>query len=128
MSLPAEIRTPRLRLVQSTSGEPWGPRRIERLLDGLDCGSIEFFTPPTETAGCAEAEVRIDLAPAASGHGVATEALTGMLSHTDALEVRVRGAVAPENARALRVLAKCGFTQLRGSDVEGQLLMVRPLP
>ena len=110
------------------SGEPWGRRRIVRLLDGFDCGSIEFFAPPADAAGCPETEVWIDLVPAASGHGVATEALTGMLSHLDALEVRVRGAVAPENARALRVLAKCGFTQLRGSDVEGQLLMVRPLP
>jgi ribosomal-protein-alanine N-acetyltransferase len=26
------------------------------------------------------------------------------------------------------VLARCGFTELRGADEDGQLVMVRPLP
>jgi RimJ/RimL family protein N-acetyltransferase len=36
--------------------------------------------------------------------------------------------VRPENRASLRVLAKCGFTQLRGSTEDGELVMVRPLP
>jgi RimJ/RimL family protein N-acetyltransferase len=51
-----------------------------------------------------------------------------MLAVTDAAGVRVRAAVRPENRPSVRVLAKCGFTELRGSDEDGQLVMARPLP
>ena len=34
----------------------------------------------------------------------------------------------PDNAPSVRVLAKCGFTDLRGTDEDGSLVMARPLP
>ena len=37
-------------------------------------------------------------------------------------------AAEPDNRASLRVLARCGFTGLRGSDEDGRLVMVRPLP
>ena len=33
----------------------------------------------------------------------------------------------PDNAASIRVLAKCGFTELRGSNEDGELVMARPL-
>jgi RimJ/RimL family protein N-acetyltransferase len=42
--------------------------------------------------------------------------------------VRIRASVEPENAASIRVLAKCGFTELRGTTPDGELVMVRPLP
>jgi len=38
----------------------------------------------------------------------------------------VRASVEPTNDASIRVLAKCGFTQLRGSNEDGELVMVRP--
>ena len=67
------------------------------------------------------------LVPEARGWGFATEALTGMLAAADAAGVRVRAGVSPANATGLKVLAKSGFTGLRGSDDDGNLVMVRPL-
>jgi predicted acetyltransferase len=64
----------------------------------------------------------------ARGHGVATEALRGLLAEADRLGVRIRASVLPENAPSIRVLAKCGFTELRGSNESGELVMARPLP
>ena len=63
----------------------------------------------------------------ARGHGAATEAVRGLLAQTDRLGVRVRASVQPDNTPSVRVLAKCGFTELRGSDEEGNLVMARPL-
>jgi [ribosomal protein S5]-alanine N-acetyltransferase len=40
----------------------------------------------------------------------------------------VRASVEPANTASVRVLAKCGFTQLRGADEDGNLVMARPLP
>jgi RimJ/RimL family protein N-acetyltransferase len=85
-------------------------------------GSIGFFGPPDSSA---EVEVGYGLVQEAWGWGFATEALTGLL---DGLELAVRASVRPENARSLRVLAKCGFTQLRGTTGDGELVMVRPAP
>ena len=34
----------------------------------------------------------------------------------------------PDNAASIRVLAKCGFTELRGANEDGELVMARPLP
>jgi RimJ/RimL family protein N-acetyltransferase len=41
--------------------------------------------------------------------------------------VRIRASVVPTNAPSIRVLAKCGFTELRGSNEDGNLVLARPL-
>jgi len=109
--------------------DPWGPRHITRSLDGVVFGSIGFFGPPAPSADeVSEAEIGYGLVPEGRGRGVATEAVRAMLVLTDALGVRVRAAVRPENSASLRVLAKCGFTELRGGNEVGELVMARPLP
>ena len=108
--------------------DPWGPRHIVRAFDGLVVGSIGFFGPPDDVDGVPETEVGYGLVADARGHGVATEALRGLLAETDRLGVRVRASVLPENAASIRVLAKCGFTGLRGANEDGELVMARPLP
>lgn len=109
-------------------GNPWGPRHIVRIFDGVVFGSIGFFGPPAEVDGVPEVEVGYGLVEEARGRGVASEALTSLLAQLDALGVRVRASVEPTNAASLRLLAKAGFTQLRGSDEDGNLVMARPLP
>lgn len=109
-------------------GNPWGPRHIVRALDGIVFGSIGFFGPPAEVDGVPEVEVGYGLVEEARGRGVASEVLTALLANLDDLGVRVRASVEPENAASLRLLAKSGFTQLRGSDDDGNLVMVRPRP
>ena len=110
-----------------SEGDPWGPRSIVR--GGTVLGSIGFFGPPGPAAdGVPEVEVGFGLVPEARGWGFATEALLALLALTDTAAVRVRASVEPANAASLRVLAKCRFTQLRGSDDEGHLVMARPLP
>jgi [ribosomal protein S5]-alanine N-acetyltransferase len=107
----------------------WSPRHVVRAFDGLVVGSIGFFGPPTPgDDGVPEAEVGYGLVEDARGRGVATEAVTGLLAHTDRIGVRVRASVEPANTASVRVLAKCGFTQLRGADEDGNLVMARPLP
>jgi len=113
-------------------GDPdacWGPRHIVRSGDGLVVGSIGFYGAPAPGPDyLAETEVGFGLVQDARGHGAVTEALTALLEHTDRAGVRIRASVRPENRASLRVLAKCGFTQLRGSTEDGELVMVRPLP
>lgn len=109
-------------------GNPWGPRHIVRSLDGIVFGSVGFFGAPEDVDGVPEVEVGYGLVAEARGRGVASEALTGLLGYLDELGVRVRASVEPENTPSLRLLAKLGFTQLRGSDGEGNLVMARPLP
>ena len=107
----------------------WSPRHVVRAYDGLVVGSIGFYGPPVVAVdGVPEAEVGYGLVEDARGRGVATEAVTGMLAHTDRIGVRVRASVAPGNTASVRVLAKCGFTELRGPDEDGNLVMARPLP
>jgi len=107
----------------------WSPRHVVRAFDGLVVGSIGFFGPPAAADdGVPEAEVGYGLVEDARGRGVATEAVAGVLAHTDRIGVRVRASVEPGNTPSVRVLAKCGFTQLRGSDEDGNLVMARPLP
>ncbi|MFL6060593.1 MAG: GNAT family N-acetyltransferase [Marmoricola sp.] len=107
----------------------WAPRHVVRAFDGLVVGSIGFFGPPDAAEDeVPEVEVGYGLVPAARGHGAATEALGGLIAQLDGLGVRVRASVQPDNTASVRVLAKCGFTGLRGSDDEGNLVMVRPLP
>jgi ribosomal-protein-alanine N-acetyltransferase len=110
--------------------DPWGPRHITRTFDGLVFGSIGFFGPPAADPsgdGVPEAEIGYGLVSDARGRGVATEAVRALLVLTDALGVRVRASVRPENSASLRVLAKCGFTELRGGNEDGELVMARPL-
>ncbi|MDO9495724.1 MAG: GNAT family N-acetyltransferase [Nocardioides sp.] len=104
------------------AGDTWGPRHI--VLGRLAVGSIGCFGPPTD----GETEVGYGLVEEARGSGVAGEALRGLLVETDRLGVRVRASVSPTNRASLRVLAKCGFTELRGSNEDGELVMARPLP
>ena len=108
------------------SGDPWGPRHVVRGRTAL--GSIGFFGPPDLTAASPEADVGYGLVAEARGWGFATEALRALLAETDRWGVRVRASVRPDNPASLRVLAKCGFTELRGSDEDGRLVMARPLP
>ena len=106
---------------------PWGPRHV--VLGAVAVGSIGFFGPPEEPATSApEVEVGYGLVDDARGRGVATEALRCVLAATDAVGVRVRARTEPTNRASVRVLAKTGFTELRGSDDEGLLVMARPLP
>jgi RimJ/RimL family protein N-acetyltransferase len=124
------LTTPRLRLeLLDAAGNPWGRRRIVRAFDGLVVGDLEFYgRPETGDDGVTEVELGCRLDEAARGHGAGAEALLGVLGRTDALGVRVLGRVAPTDTRAVRVLAGCGFTQLRCADEDGNLVMVRPLP
>ncbi len=108
-----------------TEGDPWGPRSIVRGTTVL--GSIGFFGPPSPAAdGVPETEVGYGLVPEARGWGFATEALRGLLALTDAAGVRIRASVEPVDGGSLRVLAKCGFTELRGADEDGNLVVARP--
>jgi RimJ/RimL family protein N-acetyltransferase len=108
------------------AGETWGPRHIVRGVTAL--GSIGFFGPPDPAAEVPEAEVGYGLVSEARGWGFATEALLGLLAEADRARVRIRASVEPANKASIRVLAKCGFTELRGADEEGNLVMARPLP
>jgi len=106
--------------------DPWGPRSI--VADGLVVGSIGFFGPPSPAVdGVPETEVGYGLVEPARGQGYATEALGALLAGTDAEGVRIRASVAPDNQASIRVLAKAGFTELRGSNEDGELVMARPL-
>jgi ribosomal-protein-alanine N-acetyltransferase len=108
----------------------WGLRHVVRAGDGLTIGSIGFFGAPSvdddEAAGVPETEVGFGLVADARGHGAVTEALTALLVEVDRLGVRLRASVQPENTAGLRVLAAGGFTQLRGTTEDGELVMVRP--
>jgi RimJ/RimL family protein N-acetyltransferase len=107
-------------------GDPWGPRFVVHTHQVI--GSIGFFGPPEPAAdGVSEVEVGYGLVEGARGHGIATEAVQAMVAGAEAAGVRVRASVHPNNEPSIRVLAKCGFTQLRGSNEDGELVMARPL-
>jgi RimJ/RimL family protein N-acetyltransferase len=103
-------------------GDTWGPRHI--VCDGEAVGTIGPLGPPVD----GEVEVGYGLVEAARGRGLATEALKALLAETDAAGVRVRAGVRPDNGASLKILAGCGFTELRGSNDEGALVLARPLP
>lgn len=107
--------------------DPWGPRLVVRSNDGLVCGTIGFFGAPQERDDAPEVEVGYGLVPDARGRGVASEALAALLAVADRAGVRVRARVAPDNSAGLRVLARSGFTQLRETTPDGELVMVRPV-
>ena len=107
-------------------GDTWGPRHVVH--DAQAVGSIGFFGPPTPADdGVLETEVGYGLVEDARGIGLATEALTLLCGVVDPLGVRLRASVDPANAASLRVVAKCGFTQVRGSNEDGELVLVRPV-
>lgn len=103
-------------------GDTWGPRHV--VLGTLAVGSIGCFGPPVD----GETEVGYGLVEAARGGGVATEALRALVAQTDLVGVRLRASVRPDDRAGVRVLATCGFTELRGSNEDGDLVMARPLP
>jgi [ribosomal protein S5]-alanine N-acetyltransferase len=108
-------------------GDTWGPRHI--VCDhgqggGQTVGTIGLLGPPVD----GEVEVGYGLVEAVRGRGLAAEALRALLAETDNAGVRVRAAVRPENGASLRLLADCGFTELRGTDEEGALVLARRLP
>jgi ribosomal-protein-alanine N-acetyltransferase len=105
-------------------GSPWGPRSI--VVDGLVAGSIGFFGPPEPADdGVDEVEVGYGLVEEVRGRGIATRALLAALSHCDRAGVRVRASIAPDNAASLAVAAKAGFTEVRGTNEDGELVLVR---
>ena len=109
-------------------GDPWGPRSIVSLKQQLVIGSIGFFGPPEPADdGVPEVEVGYGLVAPARGYGLATEALGALLARADAAGVRVRASIAPDNAASLRVAAKAGFTGVRGTTEDGEMVLVRPL-
>nr|WP_246321570.1 GNAT family N-acetyltransferase [Nocardioides panzhihuensis] len=108
-------------------GDLWSARYIVR--NSTVLGSIGFFGPPEAAPdGTPEAEVGYGLVEEARGWGFATEALKGLLACADGEGVRIRASVEPANTASLRVLAKCGFIDLRGADEDGHLVMARPVP
>ena len=107
-------------------GDTWGPRHLVHQAQAV--GSIGFFGPPTPADdGVPETEVGYGLVEDARGLGLATEALGLLCAAVDPLGVRLRASVDPTNAASLRVVAKCGFTQVRGSNEDGELVLVRPV-
>jgi ribosomal-protein-alanine N-acetyltransferase len=108
-------------------GDTWGPRSI--VVQGWVVGSIGFFGPPQPAPdGAEEVEVGYGLVPTGRGRGIVPEALGALLALTDDLGVRVRAAISPDNRASLRVAAKLGFTDIRGTTESGELVLVRPVP
>ena len=102
--------------------DPWGPRHV--VLGHQAVGTIGCFGPPED----GETEIGFGLVAEARGQRVATEAVSAYVAEADRLGVRLTARVEPGNTPSLRVLARCGFTDLRGSTDEGELLLARPLP
>jgi ribosomal-protein-alanine N-acetyltransferase len=106
--------------------DPWSSRSLTRA--DVVVGSIGFFGPPEPAGdGVPEVEVGYGLVEDARGLGYATEALAAVVAAAEAAGARVRASVLPTNDASIRVLAKCGFTELRGSTEDGDLVMARPL-
>jgi len=110
------------------AGDTWGPRHV--VLGHRAVGSIGCFGPPGppgDEGEPPETEVGYGLVEEVRGSGLATEALGALVAEADRLGVRLRAGVDPTNVASLKVLARCGFTELRGSNEDGELVMVRPL-
>ena len=106
-------------------GDEWSSRSITVADEVL--GSIGFFGPPQPASdGTPEVEIGYGLVEDARGRGYATEAVTAMVAAAETAGARVRASVLPGNEASIRVLAKCGFTELRGSSEDGELVMARP--
>ena len=98
----------------------WGPRHV--VLGHQAVGSIGCFGPPED----GETEVGYGLVAEVRGQGVATEALRALAAEATRVGVRLRASVSPDNQASLRVLARCGFTELRGSNDDGELVLALP--
>lgn len=103
------------------AGDTWGPRHI--VLDRLAVGSIGCFGAPVD----GEAEVGYGVVADVRRQGIATEALRALVAAAEEAGVRLRASVRPDNTASLRVLAAGGFTELRGSTEDGELVMARPV-
>ena len=103
-------------------GETWGPRHI--VLGHQAVGTIGCFGPPED----GETEVGYGLVEEVRRQGIATEALGAVVGEAELVGVRLRASVRPENTASLRVLARCGFNELRGSNEAGELVLARPQP
>lgn len=103
----------------------WGPRHV--VLGHQAVGSIGCFGAPADVDGVPETEVGYGLVAEVRNQGLATEALRALAAAADGAGVRLRASVAPDNQSSLKVLARCGFTQLRGTTDDGELVMVRPV-
>ena len=90
-------------------GDTWGPRHI--VCDGQAVGTIGPLGPPED----GEVEVGYGLVEAARGRGPRHRGAAGAAAETDAAGVRVRAGVQPDNGASLKLLAGCGFTELRGA-------------
>lgn len=98
----------------------WGPRHV--VLGHQAVGSIGCFGPPDD----GETEIGFGLVPEVRGQGIATEALRALVAEAARVDVRLRASVDPDNQASLRVLARCGFTELRGSNEDGELVLALP--
>lgn len=102
--------------------DPWGPRHV--VLGHQAVGTIGCFGPPED----GETEVGFGLVSDVRGQRVATEALAAYVAEADRVGVRLRARVSPDNTASLRLLARCGFTELRGSTDDDELVLARPTP
>lgn len=102
--------------------DPWGPRHV--VLGHQAVGTIGCFGPPDD----GETEIGFGLVADVRGQRIATEALTAYVEEADRLGVRLTARVRPDNAASLRVLARCGFTELRGTTDDDELVLARPAP
>ena len=112
-------------------GDPWGPRHIVRGATAL--GSIGFFGPPgaarrpPDDAPGGRGRLRPGRGGARAGAS-RPRRCAALLAETDRARRPGPGQRRPDNRASIRVLAKCGFTELRGADEDGDLVMARPLP
>ena len=98
----------------------WGPRHV--VLGHQAVGSIGCFGPPRD----GETEVGYGLVAEVRGQGIATEALRALVAEAARAGVRLRASVSPDNRASLQVLARCGFTELRGSNEDDELVLALP--
>ena len=85
---------------------------------------IGFFGPPRDGRGRGRLRPGRRRARAGPGHRGAAGACS---PRPTGWACGVRARVEPDNRASIRVLAKAGFTELRGSDEEGHLVMARPV-
>lgn len=108
----------------------WSPRVIRRRADGLLVGTVGFFgSPRLADDGVPEVEIGYGLVAAARGQGLMRSTLAALLTLTDAVGVRVRGATTSDNVASLASMTGAGFHVVTEDpdDAERQVLLVRPV-
>ena len=109
-------------------GDPWASRVDHASRTWSSARSASSGPRSRPRTATPEVEVGYGLVEAARGAGYATEALTALLARGRRRPAYGSApACCPDNAASIRVLAKCGFTELRGSNEDGELVMARPL-